>query len=52
MTWIKATVEQTRQRYHAIKCFTCEKVLPSRAWLKHHMGHEVHYVDAKGQIND
>lgn len=52
MTWEKGVAESPRKTYHAIKCFTCEKVLPSRAWLKHHMGHSVHYIDAKGQIND
>ncbi len=48
MTWIKEQAQPDRKTYHAIKCFTCGRVLPSRSYLKHHMNHDVRYIDKNG----
>ena len=47
-----AKQEEKRKAYYAIKCFTCDKILPSRASLKNHMAHEVRYVDKDGKRDD
>lgn len=51
MTWTKGENKE-RKAYHSIKCFTCDKIIPSRAGLKDHMAHEVRYVDKDGKRDD
>ena len=50
--WKREIAVGDRVTYHAIKCFTCDKVLPSRAYLRQHMGHSVHYIDKDGKIDE
>lgn len=40
------------KRYHEIYCFTCIKSVPSKRFLIKHMGHEVHYRDKDGNLDD
>ena len=52
MTWILSENQEPPQKYHAIRCFTCECKVLSKAYLRFHRGHELHYVNAKNEITD
>ena len=51
MNWVKETVKSVAKTFLAIRCETCHADLPSRAWLKNHMGHDVVYVNLDGSID-
>lgn len=38
--------------YYAIKCFDCNKNVLKSNLEKHHKGHDVHYVDKNGEIDE
>lgn len=50
--WQREMVRESPRRYHAIRCFTCQKDVPGKSALRLHRGHEVHYVDRDGRIDD
>ena len=36
--------------YYAIRCFTCKRNVLKNTLRQHHLGHDVHYVDKRGEI--
>lgn len=50
--WKKAEMVEPKKRYHAIRCFTCGKDLPGKQACKLHRGHDVDYVNEKGEIDE
>lgn len=50
MTFTNETADREKVAYHAIFCFTCNEIVPSRAQLKSHVNHDVHYVGKDGAI--
>ena len=44
--------EPKQRKYYAIKCFDCKREVQKDDLKKNHQGHDVHYVDAKGQIDE
>lgn len=39
-------------RYERIHCFTCKRDISNKGLLKRHMGHDVHYTNKSGEIDD
>ena len=44
--------EPKQRKYYAIKCFDCNREVKKDDLKNNHQGHDVHYVDAKGQIDE
>lgn len=44
--------EPKPKRYHAIRCLSCKSNLASKNELRSHKGHEVHYVNERGEIDE
>lgn len=49
---IHSQVTEKYPRFHRIRCFDCQVDIRSKALLKRHRGHEVHYIGLDGQIED
>jgi len=45
--------EPKPKRWHKIHCFDCKKDLFSKAMaVKGHQGHDVHYVNERGEVDE
>lgn len=44
--------EQKMERHHGIKCWTCNRLLASKASCKSHQGHDVTYLNLDGTRAD
>jgi hypothetical protein len=50
--WVKGFTQPKMERYYAIHCFTCHCDVDGKSALRRHKGHDVHYVNAKGEIDE
>lgn len=44
--------EPIPRKFHAIKCFSCNKLLPGKSHTQSHKGHDVHYVNKDGSLDE
>ena len=49
VTTFRTVVESPQEKHHGIKCLTCGIMLSHKFECRKHRGHEVVYVDEKGE---
>lgn len=52
MNWAEQMISGPAEKHHGIRCMDCKTDLPSKSFLRSHMGHDVRYLDKEGKPLD